>query len=361
MEKIRNLIKNPLTTGILGLIIGLIIGLPLLGWYVWPVQWKDADPSYLRQDFKAQYFCMAIDSYKVNKNETLASTRLNTIGINALNFSSSVLTYQAAGCSYTPTDKTVLALATKLSAVPLPSSTQSSAANPTVVATVSAPATTTTTPKDSGLTGILAGLLCVLFLGIGGLLIYKFFFKNRKSHDQIPPSSDRHDFENPLEETGFVPTQSDNSSKTTAPAGDIPAAHFMTSYVIGNDLYDDSFSIDTARGDFLGECGVGISDTVGVGEPKKISAFEVWLFDKNDTQTVTKVLMSSRAMNDTATRQRLASRGEPVLVEPGQQIILETPSLQLQAKVVEVVYGQGALPAGSYFERLTLELSVWPK
>ena len=66
-------------------------------------------------------------------------------------------------------------------------------------------------------------------------------------------------------------------------------------------------------------------------------------------------------MNDPSTRQRLASKGEPVLIEPGQQILLETASLQLQAKVIEMVYGQGALPTGSYFERLTLELSVWAK
>ena len=135
----------------------------------------------------------------------------------------------------------------------------------------------------------------------------------------------------------------------------------MTTYVIGDDLYDDSFSIDAANGEFLGECGVGISDTVGVGDPKKVSAFEVWLFDKNDIQTVTKVLMSSRSFNDSATRQRLASKGEPLQIEQGQTILLETASLQLQAKVIELIYGQGAMPSGSYFERLTLELTVWSK
>jgi hypothetical protein len=140
-----------------------------------------------------------------------------------------------------------------------------------------------------------------------------------------------------------------------------PVAHFMTTYVIGDDLYDDSFSIDDPSGAFLGECGVGISDTIGVGDPKKVTAFEVWLFDKNDIQTVTKVLMSSHAMNDPLIRQRLASKGEPVLVEPGQQILLETATLQLEARVIEQVYGQGALPSGSFFERLTLEIAVWPK
>ncbi|MHC1740864.1 MAG: hypothetical protein AB9897_07115 [Anaerolineaceae bacterium] len=358
MEKIRALFKNPLLTGIAGLVIGLVIGLPLLGWWLIPVQWKDADASLLRQDLKAQYFCMIVDSYRVNQNAALADARLDSMGINALNYSNSVISYQASGCTYSAADEAVLALGSTLSAVPATNTITSGTTSPLPTAISNQPAATKT--KNSGLTGILAGLLCVLFLGIGGLLIYKFFFRNRKPREQIPPSSDLHDFENPLDESGFTP-ESTQPNQNFEASSDMPAAHFMTTYVIGDDLYDDSFSIDTAKGDFLGECGVGISDTIGVGDPKKISAFEVWLFDKNDTQTVTKVLMSSRAMNDPAIRQRLASRGEPILIEPGQQIVLETPSLQLQARVIEMVYGQGAMPTGSYFERLTLELSVWAK
>ena len=373
MEKIRNLFKNPLYTGIAGLIIGLIIGLPILGWWLWPVQWKDADASYLRQDLKAQYLCMIVDSYKVNQNAQLASARLDSMGINLQESPFALDSLQTGGCSYAPTDKTVMALKSALagitpSTIGTPASgTAAITALPTFVTTLPAvtPVATlsTTTSSKGGTSGILLGLLCVLFLGIGGLLIYIFFFRNRKPREQIPPTAEAHDYENPLEEPGYsAPApQKPTTSATSSATADIPAAHFMTTFVIGDDLYDDSFSVDAANGEFLGECGVGISDTVGVGEPKKVSAFEVWLFDKNDIQTVTKVLMSSKAMNDPATRQRLASKGEPVLVEPGQQILLETASLQLQAKVVEMVYGQGALPAGSYFERLTLELSVWAK
>jgi hypothetical protein len=367
MDKIRNLVRNPLATGITGLIIGLIIGLPLLGWGLWPVKWKDADASYLRQDLKAQYLCMIVDSYKLNPNPTLASARLDSMGLSNQDAAFALDSLQTGGCSYSPTDETILSLKTALLALPQTTGATTSGTNivvPTAVSSTTGglPTLTTSTTKSSGsgLSGILAGILCVLFLGIGGLLIYMFFFKNRKPKEQIPPTSNMHDFENPLEELDFTQNYV-QPSKTNSAASDMPAAHFMTTYVIGDDLYDDSFSIDTAKGDFLGECGVGISDIVGVGDPKKVSAFEVWLFDKNDTQTVTKVLMSAKAMNDPATRQRMASKGEPVLVEPGQQILLETPSLQLQAKVVELVYGQGALPAGSYFERLTLELSVWPK
>jgi hypothetical protein len=50
-----------------------------------------------------------------------------------------------------------------------------------------------------------------------------------------------------------------------------------------------------------------------------------------------------------------------MLVEPGQKIMLETATLRLEARVIELVYGQGALPSGSFFERLTLEIAVWPK
>jgi hypothetical protein len=35
--------------------------------------------------------------------------------------------------------------------------------------------------------------------------------------------------------------------------------------------------------------------------------------------------------------------------------------LQLLAKVVDLQYGNGALPPDSFFERLTLELAIWQK
>ena len=142
---------------------------------------------------------------------------------------------------------------------------------------------------------------------------------------------------------------------------DQPVAQFMTTYMAGDDLYDDSFSIDSPSGEFLGECGVGISETIGVGDPKKVTAFEVWLFDKNDIQTITKVLMSTHAFNDPAINQRLASKGEPVLVEPGTKVLLETATLTLEARAVDLGYGSGALPPESNFDRLTLELAVWPR
>lgn len=356
MEKIRDLFqsfsKNPLATGITGLVVGLLIGLPLLGWWLLPVKWKDLDASTLRQDIKANYLCMVVDSYKVNNDASLAKSRLEFMGISAQQSAFAFDSLLGGGCTYSGSDEVVVNLKSALA-------TLGGATAPILDATAVPTSPSTSTKTD--LSGVFLGLLCVLFLAIGGVLIYIFFFKNRRTREQVSDSSEDMESQSFGEEEGYTaPAKVQQAVKTTAtPNG--PAAHFMTTFAIGDDLYDDSFSIDAANGEFLGECGVGISDTVGVGEPKRVSAFEVWLFDKNDIQTVTKVLMSTRAINDLATRQRLASKGEPVEAHEGLQVMLETASLQLQARVVELVYGQGAMPAGSYFERLTLELAVWPK
>jgi hypothetical protein len=140
-----------------------------------------------------------------------------------------------------------------------------------------------------------------------------------------------------------------------------PLARFMTTYTLGDDVYDDSFSIDGPDGNFLGECGMGLSETIGVGDPKKVTAFEVWLFDKNDIRTVTKVVMSEHAFRDEALKSRLAAKGEPVVAQSGDTLTLETATLIVTARIVDMAYGGGALPPSSFFERMTIELQAYRK
>jgi hypothetical protein len=137
-----------------------------------------------------------------------------------------------------------------------------------------------------------------------------------------------------------------------------PLTQFATTYAYGDDRYDMSSSIETSGGDFLGECGVGISETIGTGTPEKVTALEVWVFDKNDVRTVTKVLMSEHAFNDPGLRAKLAPKGDAVLAQPGEVIELKTQTLKINARIVDVVYGSGT-PANSYFQQVTLELATW--
>jgi hypothetical protein len=141
--------------------------------------------------------------------------------------------------------------------------------------------------------------------------------------------------------------------------GERPIAQYTTTYLVGDDLFDDSFSIDSPTGEFLGECGVGIADTIGVGEPKRVSAFEVWLFDKNDIKTITKVLMSHHIYHDESGHNRLAAKGEPILAQPKTEVGLSTETLQMVVRIIDMAYGDGALPENSFFDRIILELAIW--
>ncbi len=142
---------------------------------------------------------------------------------------------------------------------------------------------------------------------------------------------------------------------------DAPVIQVMSTYVLGDDLYDEAFSIDLPSGEFLGEFGIGISEVIGVGDPKKVTAMDLWMFDKNDILTVTKVLLTPYAFNDPSIRARLDPKGELVLAAQGTQYLLETASLQAIFSIVELDFGTGSLPANGYFERITFEVACWQK
>ncbi len=141
----------------------------------------------------------------------------------------------------------------------------------------------------------------------------------------------------------------------------VPIARFTTTYQLGHDIYDDSFSIENSAADFLGECGVSIAESLTATGEKNVTAFEVWLFDKNDIRTITKVLMSDHAFFDDALKAKLAPKGEPVLAREGETVVLETATLIINAEVTELTYGTGTQPPQSYFDRITIELSAWSK
>lgn len=141
-----------------------------------------------------------------------------------------------------------------------------------------------------------------------------------------------------------------------------PLMQKMSTFTLGHGQYDDSFTIEDADERFLGECGAGIAETIGVGDNTKPTAIEVWLFDKDDfVRTVTKVFVSEHAFNDPALRSKLEPKGDLVLAQPGATVLLETASLRLQARIVEMEYGTGPQPTNSYFQRMTIELAAWRK
>lgn len=357
MDQLRELLRKPHILALVAFLAGLAIGWFAIGWGIWPVKWVDAPVHLLRDDIQEDIMVWAINSVEEQSNpqsidklvddlgKPKAKMLLERVRVKYPNLDPEGLArYDALLVNVTASTEEVRAGAL---AEPTPAS-QTAGENP-----LPAAATPVTLPEGTANTPLkiqpLLLVMCVLTIAIAAALLYLFFFRPRRLNPSPLPR------EEPLERVpvpqAFMPSDQEP-----------PVVQYMTTYSAGDDKYDDSFSIDSPTGEFMGECGVGISETIANGESRKVSAFEVWLFDKNDIQTVTKVLMSQEAFDDPSTVQRLSAKGEPVLAEPGKRILLETATLSLEARVVSMNYGQGSgLPAGSFFDLLSLELAVWPK
>ncbi len=330
--KLLDYLRKPAVAAALGALIGLIIGL-IWAWGIQPVVWKDVPPAQMGTVYQEDYLRTAIDSFTIHPDNKLALQRYTALG------KAGPAMLAAVTGNPGNLDAKVISAFTNV-------------VQPGVaVATPSAAGTQTPAKSRSfaAVALILGALILFALVGYGVLRYLIPLFRNTQGPQQTTPLR-----------TGDITNQTEMPDYQ-ALGQEPPISQFVTTYVLGDDLFDDSFSIDSPSGEFLGECGIGISETIGVGDPKKVQAFEVWLFDKNDVQTVTKVLMSAHAYNDVATYQRMQAKGEPFMVERGKQVVLETAALQLVATVSDAAYGQGAMPDQSYFDRLTLEISVWPK
>jgi hypothetical protein len=329
MNALKN--ANPLVVAVGGLVVGLILGL-ILFWGIIPPKATDVAPVDLQSGYRDFYLSMVAKDYAATKDLTQAK---NMLGADRDRWSSKDIAQALTKLAQTPgrTDQAQLnALATALGG--------------SAAATTAKPAAGGT---NWALVGCL-GLVLVLLLVLGAVwLLPKLQGIGMPKPE--PSAAVR----------GAQATKAVEPTATWAGEAAKPLSQFVTTYEIGDDRYDTSFSVETPTGDFLGECGVGISETVGEGSPNKVAAFEVWLFDKNDIRTVTKVLMSEYAYGDQALRAKLAPKGEPELARPDGAVELETATLKVRARVVEMKYGMGALPDRSYFEKLSLELAAWPK
>jgi hypothetical protein len=332
-EYLKKVLENPPVLGAVGLVIGIILGL-LYGWVINPVDWVDAPVQLLREDLKVDHLRMTIDSYAYNQDLPTAVKRWERLGEGA----EEILTL----VEFDPQT-------TKVSDI---DSFRSNVVEPlTGQETMEEGEMPEEEPAETGGGGnLLRWFLLLLTLAIGAVVAYRYLSARRAPQTGgTTPASVAQDFTESMETTDY------------AERGEVPPMHqFTTTYVLGDNLFDDSFSIESASGEFLGECGVGISESIGVGEAKRVTAFDVWLFDQNDISTVTKVLMSSHAYYDDALREELEKKGEPILAEPGIEFVLETQNLRIIVRVMDMVYGEGPLPEGSYFERMSLELSIWP-
>lgn len=363
-----------------GLILGLLIG------YLFPIPWTDASAENLRPDLRIEYLRNAITTYTLTGDKLKAVQSYEELG----NKAESTLIELTENPGFLNSEQ----IQRYTTAINLPlSPSETVQTNPST-----GQAGQTEGKAKEGNPLIWIGLVLFVVLLVGAYLAWRYYIKDRgfsfkdfgsivsKNREErtiaqsAPPAAVRR-----TESQTATPSPAVREFRESKPAaqrislfangetngngkesningnGEKPVAQFMSTYLFGDDRYDESFIFDAPNGAFLGECGISISDLIGVGEPKKISAFDVWLFDKNDIQTVTKVIMSRHAYNDPNIKSRLEIRGEPILAEPGKLFQLETATLRMEGRIVDVSYGDLPLPEDSYFQRNTIELAVYRK
>jgi hypothetical protein len=351
---------------IIGLILGVAIGL-LIGWVLWPVEYEQAYTHQLVDEEKQQYVAAVVDSYSLTGQMDVARQRLNTWTTEekVSELARLFAEYQAAGQAEQA--KQVATLATEMQRVEgwdpevvgkvtdqvaneyaqqgVPEKAQAVSPFAGALAASPPPAAAPSTPLPSvsqDQTPVPGGLrtlaLCGLLLLIGGLVaLIVIIARHRGARDEA-----------------LVVAEVEPDSLDIGPAA---LLRKKSSYSLGMDNFDESFAIETEDDEWLGECGMGISESLPDGTPRRVTAFEVWLFDKPNTRTVTTVLLSDFADNNEALRNKLASRGDLVLATPGGAFTLETPALVVEAEILDMEYGE-EMPSLGYFNKLEVLLTA---
>jgi len=348
---------RPRLIGLAVFIVGLVCGL-VWAYGIAPTIWQNAEPIHLHPSYQIEWVKAAADQYARAGDDNQAGRMLASVG-DAVTIIDNIRTQaeQAGNRDYA-------ALLNRLRGIALGVGADGS--NP-VLQKLSYNGLQTMNPIVLVLlVAVIGAILIILYQMYGlmlGMIIKNLIPRRRaaKSAEATEASRIEQERRRAMEEVRQVqaaPIAAVQTSGATLPP---PVSQFMSAYIMCDDYFDDSFSIEDANGGFLGETGAGISETIGVGAPKKVTAIEVWLFDKNDIRTITKVIMSEHAYNDEALRAKLAPKGEAVMARPGQQVLLETQTLRVIATIRDMSYGSGALPPNSYYDRLTLEIAAYAK
>ena len=317
MEKITDKIKaSPLSAMGLAFLVGVLLGWLAIGWWFWPVSWTDADPWDLRVEHQEVYVTLVAKSYAQSRNADLVKEVL--AGWDPQVLADLIGTLQDQAPDPVRQQLTDLALALGLPEAESPGQGEPEANQPA--------------PLLRNRLVTVCGTAVVVLVAF----VLIIFAVSTRPWESI---------------LGWA--QRAQAVRTPEPA----TGHFVSTYALGRDDYDDYFSIETSSGRFLGECGLSIGRILGRETPRRVTALEMVLFDSFDHRTETRMLMSRHAYEDTGLQHELVTRGELVLVEPDVQVLVETNNLQLLATITGAEYADQE-PAEGVFQSVVVDLDI---
>ena len=367
---------------VVGLLFGCIIGAALTGLYIQqnpPVYSGGAFPSEMSDAYQNHYLAMTVDSYLVNQQAEVAKERLKAFDdqTKVLIIGERSAAYVSAGRG--PESQIINRLAVELqqqegwdeeqvkAAVGyLMTKYQSDPARAQAVSSLSAqlldgqipvpsdgaqpppegapdqqpadapdqPAAAPPAQADGGTNWLLYAFCC---LGLLIVLLIIYLLGRRQFAARRAPTKQEIDWEG---------------------EGTPPFKAWNATYEIGPTNYEEYTTLETDEDVFLGECGIEGKDSVPGSSPKQFISFDVGLFDKTDITTLANIVMSEHAYNDESIRAKYEGKAktEVILAEPGKEFAFETTAMRVEAKIVEMEYGEGG---NVYFEKLKIDLTLF--
>lgn len=325
----RNGETNKVVFGILlAFAVGSLFGLVVLGWGIYPVNWTDASALQLRPDLQNDYLRMAIESFLYRQDNGLAAFRWQMLGENAYPVYKTV--------SAQPQNLKPLDITRFYNVVSQPDAAPQSLPSRLFPAQYCENVSSTSHPLAPGLIFVTAFstlLSCGLF--------YVIFFRPHKN----PRKKER------LSATAGGEVV--DESKLPAPIGS-----YAATFAIGGEGYDSSFSINTAAGRFMGDCGVNAFACTTIGDAKMPDGYLFWVYDRMERQMAGIVLATPRAFRNGAVRTKLEESGEVIMMEPEQVVYVRTVYLQIAIKINSLMYGDGSYPKGTV-QRVDFCINAW--
>ncbi len=321
-----------------GIIVGLIIGM-IFAWGIWPVQWHDASPGHLHPAYQQYYITAVAKDYIVHQDLETAKHELG-------------LDLPAKSNPWLEKPETLQEAFSKAAQDPINGPAVQMLANALGIE-LKSPTGGETEGKSGPSLMTALGFLLVLFALVAAL----FYLINRV----LGKRQEAEGIEGAGTAAAYGEIIEEAPESLVIEESGTPLGSYATSYTFGDDFFDPSFSIEKGS-DFLGECGIGISETIGAGSPKKVTALEAWLFDKSDIRTVTTVLASDYAFDDEALSAKLAAKGDIKRIKPGMEFELETTALKVFVRVKDVEYAdEPEYPPNSVFKKVSVELHTLEK
>jgi hypothetical protein len=331
-------------------IVGLILGWIVLGWWLFPVQWSGAMVQDLQPADQKMIVATAAEAYALTQDSGKAVERLQMLGSQQqVALLAAQVVQDATNSGDLVTADRVTQMANGVGLV-LPAPTSPGEAAP--------PAPSE--PAQASGSSLLPTLLGLVLLG-GGIVLAAWLLLRRRPTQTAAVAPAAGTAEPSVKSTAFATSAATSERPLSTVAGPgvetAVTQEYSASFHQGDEEYDQSFDIEGSDGSYWGECGLTMSELID-GDPNRVTALEVWLFDKSDIRTVTKVLMSDFAYGNQALRDKLSSKGDAVLLSPDMGFVLDAQTLRLIGKVVALEYDDSAAPPRSTLRRLAVQLKV---